>query len=69
MIKWGIVGLGKMAKVFANAIKNVENSTLTSIASQSNHKLNSFQKEFKIKKENKFINYKDLIKSKKIDAV
>ena len=44
MIKWGIVGLGKMAKVFANALNEVENSKLISIASRSNSKLNAFQK-------------------------
>ena len=69
MIKWGIVGLGKMAKVFANALNEVENSKLISIASRSNSKLNVFQKNYKIKKENKFTNYKDLINSKEIDAV
>ena len=69
MIKWGIVGLGKMAKVFANALNEVENSKLISIASRSKSKLNTFQKNYKIKKENKFTNYKDLINSKEIDAV
>ena len=59
MIKWGIVGLGKMAKVFANSLNEVENSKLISIASRSNNKLNTFQKNYKIKKENKFTNYKD----------
>ena len=69
MIKWGIVGLGNMANVFANAINEVDNSELSSIASRSNHKLNTFQKNFNIKEENKFNNYKDLIDSKEIDAV
>ena len=69
MIKWGIVGLGNMANVFANAINEVDNSELSSIASRSNHKLNIFQKSFNIKEENKFNNYKDLIDSKEIDAV
>ena len=69
MIKWGIVGLGNMAGIFANAIKEVENSKLISVASKSSNKLNTFQKNFEIKKENKFTNYKDLINSKEIDAV
>ena len=46
MIKWGIVGLGRMAKTFANAIKEVENSKLISIASKTNYKLYKFQKRF-----------------------
>ena len=69
MIKWGIVGLGNMANVFANAINEVDNSELSSIASRSNHKLNTFQKSFNIKEKNKFNDYKDLIDSKEIDAV
>ena len=45
MIKWGIVGLGNMANVFAKAVNEVDNSKLLSIASRSNHKLNTFQLE------------------------
>ena len=69
MIKWGIVGLGNMANVFANAINTTENSKLISVASNSKNKLNVFQKKFKIKNENVHSNYKDLIKSKNIDAI
>ena len=69
MIKWGIVGLGNMANIFANAIKEVKNSKLISVASQSNYKLDNFAKNFKINSENKFANYIDLIRSKEIDAV
>ena len=69
MIKWGIVGLGKMANVFAHAINDVENSKLISIASKSKHKLDEFQSKFKIKKENKFNDYNDLIKSEDINAI
>ncbi len=69
MIRWGIVGLGNMANIFAKAINEVDNSKLISIASKSNSKLDIFQKNFDIKPENKFKNYKDLIDSKEIDAV
>ena len=69
MVKWGIVGLGNMANIFANAMNEVKNSELISVASKSSHKLDMFQKNFRIKKENKFIDYKDLIKSREIDAV
>ena len=69
MIKWGIVGLGNMANIFANAINEVQNSKLISVASQSKSKLDSFAKNFRIKPENKFKNYIDLINSEEIDAV
>ncbi len=69
MIRWGIVGLGNMANIFAKAINEVNNSKLICIASKSNFKLDAFQKNFDIKRENKFNDYKDLINSKEIDAV
>ena len=69
MINWGIIGLGNMANKFASAITEVENSKLISIASKSRSKLDLFAKNFKIEKENKFNNYADLIKSKKINAI
>ena len=69
MIKWGIVGLGRMAKTFANAIKEVENSKLISIASKTNYRLYKFQKRFNIKPENIFKDYNELIRSKQVDAI
>jgi predicted dehydrogenase len=69
MIKWGIVGLGNMASVFANAINDAENSELIGIASNSKDKLEIFQKKYKIKQENKYTHYKDLINSENIDAI
>jgi predicted dehydrogenase len=49
MIKWGILGLGRAANSFAEAIIEVENAELVSIASLSKTKLNSFGKKFNIK--------------------
>ena len=69
MIKWGIVGLGNMANIFAKAINEVDNSNLISVASKSSSRLDKFQKNFNIQPENKFTNYKDLINSSDIDAV
>ena len=50
MIKWGIIGLGKMANTFANAIKEVDNACLVAIASKNNSKLESFGTEFNLEK-------------------
>ena len=47
MVRWGILGLGRAANSFANAIKEVENAKLIAIASLSKNKINSFQKKFK----------------------
>ena len=68
-IKWGIVGLGNMANIFAKAINETDNSELVCIASKSRTKLELFAKNFDIKSSNKFTNYSELIKSKKIDAI
>ncbi|MDA9062543.1 Gfo/Idh/MocA family oxidoreductase [Candidatus Pelagibacter sp.] len=69
MIKWGIIGLGRMGNTFANAINEVENSKLISVASKSDYKLSVFQKNFNIKSVNKFKNYNELLSSNQIDAV
>ena len=69
MLNWGIIGLGKMANQFASSIVDVDNSTLVCIASKSVDKLHKFSEKFKIKQENKFSNYEDLLQSNKIDAI
>ena len=60
MVNWGIVGLGSMGNAFANAINEVKNAQLIGVASKSNSKLEVFSKNFKIKTENRFLNY-DLV--------
>ena len=69
IIKWGIVGLGNMANIFANAINEVHNSKLVCVASKKNTKLELFAKNFNIKSSHKFTNYSKLIQSNEIDAV
>ena len=53
MIKWGVIGLGYMAKMFASSIINVENSKLLAISSRSSFKLAKFGKKFNIKMKKK----------------
>ena len=69
MIKWGILGLGRAANSFAEAIKEVENAELVSIASLSKSKLKSFGKKFNIKENYRFNTYQELINSEGLDAV
>ena len=69
MINWGIVGLGNMGNKFAHSIEEVKNSKLVGVASKSNHRLDTFAKNFNLESKNKFTNYQDLIKSEEIDAV
>ena len=69
MIKWGILGLGKMAEKFAEAIQEVENAKLVSIGSLSKHKAQLFGKKFNINEELRFNTYEELINCKDVDAV
>ena len=69
MIRWGVLGLGRAANSFANAIKEVENAKLTSIASMSNNKNFIFGEKFNIAKNCQFNSYEDLINSEEINAI
>jgi predicted dehydrogenase len=68
MIKWGILGLGNAASSFAEAIKEVENAKLISIASLSKTKLKSFGKKFNIVENYRFNTYQDLINNPIVDT-
>ena len=68
MVRWGVLGLGRAANSFANAIKEVENAKLASIASLSKNKNFIFGKKFNIPENCQFNTYEDLIDCKKIDA-
>ena len=69
MVRWGILGLGRAAHSFVNAINEVENAQLTAIASQSKNKMLTFGKKFNIDNSLRFESYEDLINCNKIDAV
>ncbi len=69
MIKWGIIGLGNMARNFASSMKEVNNAKINSVASLNETKLEIFKKDFNISSDNSFNDYNDLIKSNNIDAV
>ncbi len=65
MIRWGIIGFGRMGKTFADCFKNSDESLkLTAIASKSNSIISYKDKNLTISK-----NYDDLISSPKIDAI
>ena len=69
MIKGGILGLGKMAQKFAEAIQEVENAKLISISSLSEQKNELFGKKFNINQELRFNTYEKLINCKEVDAI
>ena len=60
MINWGIIGYGRMGKIFAQSFKKVkENCNLVGISSKSNFNNQS----------NFFKNYDELINSSEINAI
>ena len=68
-MKWGIIGLGHMAKNFANSMNELEKSQLIGVSSRSLFKLIKFGYRFKIKPNNLFKNYKKLLSSDNIQNV
>lgn len=66
-IRWGIIGLGKIAGKFAQDLASVPNCELVAVASRNQEKANEFAKKFNAQLA--FDSYEALSKSKEIDAV
>jgi predicted dehydrogenase len=67
MIRFGIVGAGRIARKFATDIQVVEHATLTAVASRDGKRATAFAKEFGLS--DAFGSYEELARSKGIDAV
>ncbi len=66
-IKWGIIGLGNIAKSFAKDFQSVQGGTILGAASRSIEKAKAFCSDFNIPKA--FGNYSDLINDPEVDAI
>ncbi len=66
-IRWGIVGLGKIAQHFANDLKLVEDAVLAGVASRSEAKAKEFA--HKNGAAHHFADYETLFKSDEVDVV
>jgi predicted dehydrogenase len=66
-IKWGILGLGKIAGKFATALNNVEGAELYAVASRSKNKAETFAKEHAATK--LFSSYEAMLKDEELDVV
>ena len=67
IIRWGIIGTGRIARAFAEGIKYTSNGKLYAIASRNLKTANAFAQEWEIK--HAFASYKDLAQSDVVDAV
>jgi predicted dehydrogenase len=68
-MKWGVIGLGYMAKRFAVSISSLNNTQLTAIASRSILKLKKFGDRYNIEKKHRFRNYEDILKCDEIQNI
>lgn len=66
-IKWGIIGLGKIANKFAQDLQKVEHCQLHAVASRHQEKANSFAKQYNALKA--YDDYESLAADPEIDAV
>jgi predicted dehydrogenase len=66
-IKWGIIGLGKIANKFAVDLATVENTELVAVASRSQGNANEFRQKFNVKKA--YNSYEALVKDPEVDAI
>lgn len=66
-IKWGIIGLGKIANKFATDLKVVNDAELYAVASRSQDKSDAFAKEYSANKA--YDSYEDLAKDNEVDAI
>ena len=66
-IKWGIIGLGKIANKFASDLATVENTELVAVASRSQENANEFGQKFNVKKA--YNSYEALAKDPEVDAI
>jgi predicted dehydrogenase len=68
-INWGIIGLGRMANVFAQSIVQVDNSTLCGISSKNPERLKNFSESYDVDPKYCFGNYQSLLSCKEIDII
>ncbi|AEY67104.1 Gfo/Idh/MocA family oxidoreductase [Clostridium sp. BNL1100] len=66
-IKYGIIGLGGIAQVFARALNTIPDAELTAVASSNRERAEAFSKKFEASKI--YDSYIELIHDKEVDVV
>ncbi len=67
MLKWGIIGSGNIARVFANGLRFSKTGQLMAIASRSKGRANALADLFDVPK--RYSCYEDLLADDEIDTV
>jgi scyllo-inositol 2-dehydrogenase (NADP+) len=65
--RWGIIGTGRIAKVFAEALKVTDNSELVAVGSRKIETAVKFAEEFNIHRS--YTNYEEVVQDKEVDVV
>ena len=68
-VNWGIIGLGSIAKQFADSFNGLNNAELIGIASKDISKIDTFKANYNLEKDYCFNDYESLTKEKNIDLV
>jgi predicted dehydrogenase len=66
-IRWGIISTGKIAHVFAEALKYADNSELVAIGSRNINTAKQFSQEFNVP--HYYSSYEELVKDNDVDVV
>ena len=67
MTRWGIIGAGGIARVFANGVRFSKTGTLAALASLTESRRDSFADDFSIPR--RYARYEDLLADRDVDAV
>ncbi|MDS0526157.1 Gfo/Idh/MocA family oxidoreductase [Clostridium sp. SHJSY1] len=67
--KWGIIGLGNIAKKFASTLKYMESAELYAVAARNKEKSEEFGKEYDVPLNKCYGNYEELIQDEEIDSI
>ncbi|MFZ0489472.1 MAG: Gfo/Idh/MocA family oxidoreductase, partial [Salegentibacter sp.] len=65
--RWGILGLGKIARKFCLGLQHVEGAEIYAVASRSQEKADFFAKEHHAKKA--YGSYEEMIKDENVDVI
>lgn len=68
-IKWGIIGLGNIAKKFAEAITSMEGVELAAVSSRSKEKAEAFGKVYDVAMNKCYGSYEEIVKDENIDVI
>lgn len=66
-IKWGIIGCGRIAHLFAEGLKVLENAQLYAVASQTDGKAKEFAQKHEVS--TYYSSYEELVKDNNVDVI